>query len=100
MAAYSQATIHVPGASLCSIESNSSDCDFACQEMQQGRGICIYNQCYCTDDVEFGRCEDDNHETCDALCQDMSADLVGFCMGDQCSCLSWAPFPNDILVFA
>lgn len=73
---------------LCQVQGDSSDCAFACQEMIQGRGSCIFNKCYCTEKTEIGKCEDDDHESCDALCQDMSSDLIGFCMDSQCSCIS------------
>ncbi|KAI7905531.1 uncharacterized protein BX663DRAFT_558943 [Cokeromyces recurvatus] len=71
---------------LCNVQGDSSECAFACQEIVQGRGSCIFNKCYCTEMTEIGKCEDDNHESCDALCQDMSPDLIGFCMDDQ-----WVP---------
>lgn len=73
---------------LCDTQGDSSDCAFACQEMIQGRGNCIFNKCYCTEKAEIGKCEDDNHESCDALCQDMSPSLIGFCMDDQCNCIT------------
>lgn len=73
---------------LCQIQGDSSDCAFACQEMVQGRGACIFNKCYCTEKSEIGKCDDDDHESCDALCQDMSSTLIGFCMDGQCSCIS------------
>ncbi|KAI8387010.1 hypothetical protein BD560DRAFT_486560 [Blakeslea trispora] len=73
---------------LCEVPGDSSDCEFACQEMVQGRGNCIFGNCYCTEETEIGKCEDDDHESCDALCQDMSPSLIGFCMDDQCNCIS------------
>ncbi|KAF1807596.1 hypothetical protein V8B55DRAFT_1467110 [Mucor lusitanicus] len=73
---------------LCQTQGDSSDCAFACQEMVQGRGNCIFNKCYCTEKAEIGKCEDDDHESCDALCQDMSPSLIGFCMDDQCNCIT------------
>jgi hypothetical protein len=73
---------------LCDTQGDSSDCAFACQEMMQGKGNCIFNKCYCTEKTEIGKCEDDNHESCDALCQDMSPSLIGFCMDDQCNCIT------------
>ncbi|KAI8080128.1 uncharacterized protein B0P05DRAFT_540087 [Gilbertella persicaria] len=73
---------------LCEEPGNSSDCEFACRELVQGRGNCIFNKCYCTEKAEIGKCEDDDHESCDALCQDMSPSLVGFCMDDQCNCIT------------
>ncbi|EPB82036.1 hypothetical protein HMPREF1544_11240 [Mucor circinelloides 1006PhL] len=72
---------------LCQTQGDSSDCAFACQEMVQGRGNCIFNKCYCTEKAEIGKCEDDDHESCDALCQDMSPSLIGFCMDDQSTIL-------------
>lgn len=73
---------------LCSVQGDSSECAFACQEMVQGRGNCIFDKCYCTEKAEIGQCEDDDHETCDALCQDMSSTLIGFCMDGQCNCIT------------
>ncbi|KAI8884380.1 hypothetical protein K501DRAFT_284877 [Backusella circina FSU 941] len=82
-----QAALQLPDTNLCN--SNSYKCDLGCMKaLVGGRGICIHDQCYCTDEMEFGKCEDDNHEMCDALCQDLSSDLIGFCMGEQCNCLS------------
>lgn len=95
---YIVATLFTPGSTaksldlseygLCDVQGDASDCAFACQEMVQGRGNCIFNKCYCTEKAEIGKCEDDDHETCDALCQDMSPTLIGFCMDDQCNCIT------------
>ncbi|KAI8378212.1 hypothetical protein EDC96DRAFT_493961 [Choanephora cucurbitarum] len=81
-------TLDLSDYGLCEVAGDSSDCQFACQEMIQGRGSCIFNKCYCTEKAEIGKCEDDDHESCNALCQDMSPSLVGFCMDDQCNCIS------------
>lgn len=72
---------------LCEVPGDVSDCAFACHEMVKGEGNCVFNKCYCTDKPEAGKCEDDDHETCDAFCQELSGDYDGFCMDNQCSCL-------------
>ncbi|KAI8982552.1 hypothetical protein BDB01DRAFT_835993 [Pilobolus umbonatus] len=82
------ATVNLSDYGLCEIPGDSSDCAFACHEMYQARGNCILNKCYCTEKSEVGHCEYDNHEICDSLCQEMSPDLIGFCMDDQCNCLA------------
>jgi hypothetical protein len=28
------------------------------------------------------------------LCQDMSPSLIGFCMDDQCNCITWEILPR------
>ena len=74
---------------LCAIEGDSTDCAQACSMLDQGQnGVCIYDSCYCTD-VDMTSCyDDDDHEACDSVCEDMSSNLIGFCMNGQCSCLS------------
>ncbi|KAI8377987.1 uncharacterized protein BYT42DRAFT_572387 [Radiomyces spectabilis] len=72
---------------LCTIEGDSTDCALACSEMTEGNGICVYDRCYCTD-TGIGNCDDNNHEGCDAICQDLSESLIGFCMDNRCNCLS------------
>lgn len=81
------AAIELNASGLCAIEGDSSECAEACSLWMQGNGICIYESCYCTD-VGIGSCQDENHEGCDAICQEMSSNLIGFCMDGQCSCLS------------
>lgn len=73
---------------LCTVQGDETDCNFACQEMVQGKGNCIFDKCYCTEKTEVGQCEEDDHEACDALCQDMSSTLIGFCMDGQCNCIT------------
>ncbi|ORY95328.1 hypothetical protein BCR43DRAFT_492812 [Syncephalastrum racemosum] len=73
---------------LCTIaDEDSTACADACEQVMDGNGICIYDTCYCTD-VGIGSCEDYNHEGCDAICQEMSSNLIGFCNEGQCNCLS------------
>ncbi|KAI9279147.1 hypothetical protein BY458DRAFT_488114 [Sporodiniella umbellata] len=80
-------TLDLSEYDLCKIQGDSSECTIACQDIANGRGSCIFNKCYCTEKAEIGRCEDDDHESCDALCQDISSELIGFCMDSQCSCI-------------
>ncbi|KAI8143724.1 hypothetical protein BJV82DRAFT_83143 [Fennellomyces sp. T-0311] len=76
------------GNGFCDIEGDSSACASACTMLHGQNGICVYDSCYCTD-VEVGSCsDDDDHEDCNTICQDMSSNLVGVCMQGQCSCLS------------
>lgn len=83
------AVLELKDTGLCDIQGDSSACSSACSMMDSdNNGICIYRTCYCTDDVGLDICEDDDHESCDAYCQEMSPNLLGFCMDGQCSCLS------------
>ncbi|ORZ19885.1 hypothetical protein BCR42DRAFT_410722 [Absidia repens] len=51
-----------------------------------GNGMCVLDRCYCTD-VGVGTCEDNNHEGCDAICQNLSLDWIGVCSDGDCHCL-------------
>lgn len=84
------AILELKDTGLCDIQDDSSACSSACSMMDNDNtnGICIYRTCYCTDDSGLDICEDDDHESCDAYCQEMSSNLLGFCMDGQCSCLS------------
>ncbi|KAI9496779.1 hypothetical protein BDB00DRAFT_869005 [Zychaea mexicana] len=77
------------GTGLCEVEGDSTGCAEACSMLEQGNnGICVYDNCYCTD-VDLSSCNnEEDHEVCDSVCQDMgSNNLIGFCMDGQCSCL-------------
>ncbi|SAM03615.1 hypothetical protein [Absidia glauca] len=68
---------------------SSKSCQDACASQKQwedNNGMCVFDRCYCTD-VGVGTCQDNNHEGCDAICQNLSLDWVGVCSDGDCHCV-------------
>ncbi|KAI9306265.1 hypothetical protein BJ944DRAFT_263853 [Cunninghamella echinulata] len=70
---------------MCSEKSTASIIDW--EEGNSSNGICVFNQCYCTD-VGIGDCKDWNHEGCDDVCQQLDANWFGECFNQECHCLT------------
>ncbi|KAI8089885.1 uncharacterized protein BX664DRAFT_334152 [Halteromyces radiatus] len=69
---------------------SSKGCQEACAAQSSNgddsNGMCVMDECYCTD-VGIGDCRDNNHEGCDAICQQLSLDWIGVCSNGGCHCL-------------
>ncbi|CAO3622346.1 unnamed protein product [Cunninghamella blakesleeana] len=62
-------------------------CQDVCSNQSNGEknGLCVLNQCYCTD-VGIGDCSDFNHEGCDDVCHRLNLNWYGVCVKSECQC--------------
>ncbi|CAO3611784.1 unnamed protein product [Cunninghamella echinulata] len=70
---------------ICSEKLTATVIDW--EESSSSNGICVFNQCHCTD-VGIGDCRDWNHEGCDDICQQLDTNWFGECLNQECQCLT------------